>query len=41
MKKKKKIKYLTPIEYRLQIIKEQSPEEYGKLMELMKSPKQK
>jgi len=40
MKKKKKVEYLTPMMYRLQIIKEQLPEEYDKLMKLMKSPKQ-
>jgi hypothetical protein len=38
MKKKKKVEYLTPMAYRLQIIKEQLPEEYDKLMKLMKSP---
>ena len=36
MKKKKKVDHLTPMMYRLQIIKEQSPEEYDKLMRLMK-----
>jgi hypothetical protein len=41
MKKKKKVEYLTPMAYRLQVIKEQNPEEYEKLMELMKKPKQK
>lgn len=40
MKKKKKVEYLTPMMYRLQIIQEQLPEEYDKLMKLMKSPKQ-
>jgi hypothetical protein len=41
MKKKKKVEYLTPMAYRLQIIKEQLPEEYDKLMKLKKSTKQK
>jgi hypothetical protein len=41
MKKKKKVEYLTPMEYRLQIIKEQLPEEYKKLMDLMNNSKQK
>ena len=41
MKKKKKVEYLTPMAYRLQVIKEQNLEEYKKLMELLKTPKQK
>jgi hypothetical protein len=32
MEKNKKVEYSTPMKYRLQIIKEQSPEEYKKLM---------
>jgi hypothetical protein len=38
MEKKKKVEYLTPMAYRLQIIKEQLPEEYDKLMKLMHNP---
>lgn len=37
---KKKEKYLTPLGYQLELIKKESPDEYEKLMELLKTTKQ-
>jgi hypothetical protein len=37
---KKKKKYLTPLGYQLEAIKKESPDEYKKLMELLKTPTQ-
>ena len=37
---KKKKKYLTPLGYQLEVIKKESPDEYKKLMELLKTPTQ-
>ena len=37
---KKKKKYLTPLGYQLEVIKKESPDEYEKLMELLKTTKQ-
>ena len=37
---KKKKKYLTPLGYQLEVIKKESPNEYKKLMELLKTPTQ-
>lgn len=36
---KKKKKYLTPLGYQLEAIKKESPDEYEKLMELLKTTK--
>ena len=37
---KKKKKYLTPLGYQLEVIKKESPNEYKKLMELLRTTKQ-
>jgi hypothetical protein len=37
---KKKKKYLTPLGYQLEVIKKELPDEYEKLMELLRTTKQ-
>jgi hypothetical protein len=37
---KKKEKYLTPLAYQLEVIKKESPDEYEKLIKLLKTTKQ-